>query len=187
MGFGFMVFLPAILAVSKGSDRDFIKTLYIQYHRNMFRMARSLTDSRQDAEDVVGEACVSLINRIDRLRELDPALLEGYIISTVKNSAYMLHRKNSVRREVLEEVGSADSSPLPDENLLRECTVRELTDAISRLSEGDQAVIRMKYFEKLSDREIARQLGIQAVSVRSKLMRARQKLAALMGGSPNDD
>ena len=29
----------------------------------MFRMARALTDSEQDAEDVVSEACVSLIKK----------------------------------------------------------------------------------------------------------------------------
>ena len=40
----------------------------------------------------------------------------------------------------------------------------------------------MKYFEKCSDSEIAKVLGIQSVSVRSRLTRARQRIYVLLGG-----
>lgn len=53
---------------------------------------------------------------------------------------------------------------------------------LDQLSEGDQAVIRMKYFEKLPDHEIAKALGMQEVSVRSKLTRARKRIFELLGG-----
>ena len=57
-----MIFFSlAILMISDESDREFMKSLYIKYRMCMFRMARALTDSEQDAEDVVSEACVSLI------------------------------------------------------------------------------------------------------------------------------
>ena len=49
--------------ISDESDREFMKALYIKYRMSMFRMARALTDSEQDAEDVVSEACVSLIKK----------------------------------------------------------------------------------------------------------------------------
>lgn len=59
-----MIFFPlAILMISDESDREFMKALYIKYRMSMFRMARALTDSEQDAEDVVSEACVSLIKK----------------------------------------------------------------------------------------------------------------------------
>ena len=43
----------------------------------------------------------------------------------------------------------------------------------------------MKYFEKHSDREIATLMGIQEVSVRSRLTRARQRIFVLLGGASN--
>lgn len=70
----------------------------------------------------------------------------------------------------------------PDERVLQESTIEELMCALDQLSEGDQAVIRMKYFEKLPDHEIAKALGIQEVSVRSKLTRARKRIFELLGG-----
>ena len=83
-----LLFPAAILSISDETDRDFMKHLYIDHAAQMFRMARALTDSRQDAEDVVCEACVALIRKISLLRTLERNVLEGYIISTVKNAAY---------------------------------------------------------------------------------------------------
>lgn len=173
------------MILTNDSDREFMKELYIKYQMTMFRMSRALTDSKYDAEDVVSTACVSLIKKIDVLRRLDCNVLEGYIISTVKNAAYMLHRKKNARREVSgEEVLLFTESKIsvPDERILQKCTIDELMNALDQLSECDQAIIRMKYFEKLSDREIAKTLDIQEVSVRSKLTRARKRIYTLLRG-----
>ena len=53
------------------------------------------------------------------------------------------------------------------------------------MPENDQVVLRMKYFEKHSDREIATLMGIREVSVRSRLTRARQRIFVLLGGASN--
>ena len=167
-----MIFFPlAILMISDESDREFMKALYIKYRMSMFRMARALTDSEQDAEDVVSEACVSLIKKISRIRQLDCNVLEGYIISTVKNAAYLLHRRKNVRNEVTSEEAlqfAVDENAAPDRRILQECTIQELMSAIGQLPENDQIILRMKYFEKHSDHEIALTIGIQEVSVRSR-------------------
>ena len=85
-----MMFFPlAILMISDESDRESMKALYIKYRMSMFRMARALTDSEQDAEDVVSEACVSLIKKISRIRQLDCNVLEGYIISIRRNRYHL--------------------------------------------------------------------------------------------------
>ena len=71
-----LLFPAAILTISDESDRDFMKHLYINHAARMFRVARALTDSKQDAEDVVGEACVALIRKISLLRTLERNVLE---------------------------------------------------------------------------------------------------------------
>ena len=118
-----MIFFPlAILMISDESDREFMKALYIKYRMSMFRMARALTDSEQDAEDVVSEACVSLIKKISRIRQLDCNVLEGYIISTVKNAAYLLYRRKNARNEVASEEVlqfAVDENAAPDRRVLQ--------------------------------------------------------------------
>lgn len=175
-----LLFPAAILTISDESDRDFMKHLYINHAARMFRVARALTDSKQDAEDVVGEACVALIRKISLLRTLERNVLEGYIISTVKNAAYALHRRRKSRKEaddgeaILPQI--ADDEAAPDARILQQCTMNALVDAMQRLPEADQVAIRMKYFEQRSAREIAAVLGIQEGHVRVRLNRARKRL-----------
>lgn len=175
-----LLFPAAILTISDESDRDFMKHLYINHAARMFRVARALTDSKQDAEDVVGEACVALIRKISLLRTLERNVLEGYIISTVKNAAYALHRRRKSQKEaddgetILPQI--ADDEAAPDARILQQCTMNALVDAMQRLPEADQVAIRMKYFEQRSAREIAAVLGIQEGHVRVRLNRARKRL-----------
>lgn len=175
-----LLFPAAILTISDESDRDFMKHLYINHAARMFRVARALTDSKQDAEDVVGEACVALIRKISLLKTLERNVLEGYIISTVKNAAYALHRRRKSRKEaddgetILPQI--ADDEAAPDARILQQCTMNALVDAMQRLPEADQVAIRMKYFEQRSAREIAAVLGIQEGHVRVRLNRARKRL-----------
>lgn len=181
-----MLTFPIPVFLTMGiTEREFIRNLYIRDYKIMFRMAFALTSSKHDAEDVVSEACMLLIHKISNLRSLDCNILQGYIISTVKNAAYMLYRKRSGRKEVDgEEIlpSIEDEDAAPDERVLQECTMQELKDAIRALPEGDQAVIRMKYFEKRTDSEIAEVLNIRENSVRSRLTRARKRIYALLRG-----
>ena len=92
-----LLFPVVILSVAGETDREFMKALFIRHRITMFRVARTLTKSDPDAEDVVSEVCVLLIGKISRLRQLDCNVLEGYVISTVKNAAYLLHRRKKGR------------------------------------------------------------------------------------------
>lgn len=171
------------------TDHEFMTALYTKYQMSMLRMAHALTDSVHDAEDVVGESCVSLIRNISRIRQLDGNSLEGYVISTVKSTAFLLHRKKKARSEAAFDEAlhyAADKNAAPDRFILLKCSLQELIHAIAQLSESDQLVLRLKYLEKHSDRDIALTLGIQEVSVRSRLTRARQRISTLLKDSINE-
>mgnify|MGYP002626634853 CR=1 FL=1 len=175
-----VILFPAIImSIETEDDREFMMELYIKHYITMYRMAYSLTGNLPDTEDVVQDTCEALIKKISHLRTLDCNVLVGYIVSTVKNTAFSLHRKRQGHKfdmiaEKAEEL--ADLGPGPEEKVLEEASLEELMMAIEKLSEPDQAVLRAKYFEQRTDGEIAELLGIQANSVRSRLMRARNRL-----------
>ena len=179
-----MMIPMVIMAIEFDDDRAFMHELYMQHHTTMMKMAITLTTSKADAEDVVSDACVSLVKNISVLRQLDCNILEGYIISTVKNAAYALHRKRKKRREMadggsmIEHFALSEQSPV--ESIMYRCTIEMLEKAITQLQEEDQLVIRMKYFQKCTDKEIGSLLDIQEVSVRSRLTRIRRKLLIAM-------
>lgn len=63
-----------------------------------------------------------------------------------------------------------------DENLIRTAEIDALKRGLARLSENDRLLLTMKYFDGLSDEEIAARLGVAKASVRTYLMRARNRL-----------
>lgn len=170
----------AIMMISDESDKEFMEQLYCKYYKMMFRMARSLSASHQDTEDIVADSIVSLIGKISVLRQLDCSVLEGYIISVVKNTSFLHWRKLKGRNEVQLDDSIAETYPdnaeTPEENLLIECSVRELTNCIGKLKEEDQTLLRMRYFEKRSNKEIAAAFDIKESHVRTKLTRIRYRL-----------
>lgn len=175
-----LMYPVAIMMISDESDKEFMEQLYCKYYKMMFRMARSLSASHQDTEDIVADSIVSLIGKISVLRQLDCSVLEGYIISVVKNTSFLHWRKLKGRNEVQLDDSIAETYPdnaeTPEENLLIECSVRELTNCIGKLKEEDQILLRMRYFEKRSNKEIAAAFDIKESHVRTKLTRIRYRL-----------
>ncbi len=184
MNSGMLMYPVAIMMISDESDKEFMEQLYCKYYKMMFRMAWSLSASWQDTEDIVADSIVSLIGKISVLRQLDCSVLEGYIISVVKNTAFLHWRKLKGRKEVRldDEIIAPymENDVQPEGNLLNECTIRELTYCIGKLREEDQTLLRMRYFEKCSNREIAAAFGITESHVRTKLTRIRNRLHKML-------
>jgi RNA polymerase sigma-70 factor (ECF subfamily) len=61
----------------------------------------------------------------------------------------------------------------PEQMLLREETIKKVRKTLADLSEGYQQVLRLKYYQGLSVKQIARQLNESVKAVESRLTRAR--------------
>lgn len=170
-----------ILALANQDDRAFMTKIYLDNHRLMYKKALSVLGDAQSAEDVVGDACIALIGKIPLIRQMDCYTLRAYIVSTVRNTAINLIARRS--RQAGHAYLSDQAPELEDGNIqqpldlmIRREDVEALKEAIRRLEPRDRQVLTMKYFDEMSDREIAGVLGIGADSVRSCLMRARRRV-----------
>lgn len=178
-----MFFQIAIMALSSEADRAFVLRLYDLYNSMMFRMALTQVKCRHDAEDIVSDVYLGIIRRLHAVRHIGEVKLEGYVIAAVKNSACMLHRRRRRQGEVLDETALEDipdEDAQPDRALMESATVSELMSAMQRLSEEEQTLIRMRYYQKYTDSEIAEEFGIKEVSVRSRFTRVHRKLKGIM-------
>ena len=73
-------------------------------------------------------------------------------------------------------IEAIDAAPLPDEILERTETAQLVRTALSKLDEKEQHVLKAKYIENLSARDIASQTGATEKAVHSLLYRARESL-----------
>ena len=175
-----MMFIPvAILSIGNEDDRAFMVRLYVDYRWLMYKVALSVVREPQLAEDMVSQTLCEMIDNLEKIRAVDCCKLRGYIVSFVRNVSVDFVRKRDRQGKYFfltgeeAEVAAEDSV---DENLIRMAEIDALKRGFARLSENDRPLLTMKYFDGLSDEEIAARLGVAKASVRTYLMRARNRL-----------
>jgi RNA polymerase sigma-70 factor (ECF subfamily) len=62
--------------------------------------------------------------------------------------------------------------------------VRAVREALAQLPEIDQEIIRLVHWDGFSQVEVARPLDMPEATVRSRHLRARQRLRALLAAQP---
>ena len=143
-------------------DRDF--SAYMQARQpSLLRTAYLLTGDRHTAEDLVQVAFAKLYLAWDKVR--DQGALDGYVRRIVVNEHNSLWRRAWKRREQA-------SDELPEHGRRdRYDEGSDLWSAIETLPRRTRAVIVLRYYEELSEAEIAEALGISRGTVKSQASR----------------
>lgn len=179
-----MLLVPCVItSIDDESDRAYMENLYRANHRLMYWMAHKVMGARCDLDDVVADACVSLIRKIHVIRGMEGNILRAYIISTVRNTALTYLRAENRRYARQRDTDMNDLDSQEPDPLERACTqdrIERLMNAITRLPMREQDVLRMRYLSEMTDAEIAEIMGIERVTVRVALSRARKRAYQIM-------
>ncbi|MEP9364333.1 SigE family RNA polymerase sigma factor [Nocardioides sp. CN2-186] len=124
----------------------------------LLRGAVLLTGDRQRAEDLVQEALTKVAMRWSRLRGTSP---DAYARTVIHHDHVSSWRKR--RHEVLTaiEVDGAQARPEPERRIL-------VLEALRTLTPRQRAVIVLRYFDDLTERETADVLGVSVGTVKSQ-------------------
>lgn len=187
-----MIWIPMFLmAIENEEDSAFIRRLYLENQEAMFRTALKIVKDEHTARDMVSDAYLRMIVKIDTLRKIASCKLTAYVISIVRNTSLMYLRKRRreklwlVDDEAMLDLGMHDHHEI-DEELIAEAEIEELRAALNRIHRSHRELLEMKYFECLTDEEISEQVGIGKDSVRAYLSKARKSLAEVLKGSDKD-
>ena len=149
-----------------------------------FNLARWLTRSDADAEDVVQEASLKAFRFLDQCRAEDA---KGWFLAIVRNAAYSWLR-NKRPQELVQSVGPEGdlaelaADPATPESLLLDGEItRRLEEAIARLPVPFREVVILREQEELSYKEIAALTAVPIGTVMSRLARGRALLAKALG------
>lgn len=161
---------------------DALTTLYTEHYRSLVRLAATLLDDPGLSEEVVQDAYVKMYRAWSRIREADAAI--GYLRTTVLNLA-----RSRMRRRLV----APKHAPLPmpesapaDEGAIDRLEHDRVIDALSRLPRRQREVIVLRYYEDLSENEIAKTLGISNGAVKTHASRAMASLRLSVEGEVND-
>ncbi|UFN43868.1 SigE family RNA polymerase sigma factor [Nocardioides okcheonensis] len=162
--------------VPRGSGRDADFSAYMAARQAaLYRTAYLLAGDHAGAEDLLQNAFAKLYLSWDRIR--DHGALDGWVRRVMVNDHNSLWRRAWKRREHsterLPEAGASDSY---DDGL-----GGELWSFVQTLPPKQRSVVVLRYYEQLSEAEIADVLGISTGTVKSQASRA---LAALRARAP---
>jgi RNA polymerase sigma-70 factor (sigma-E family) len=150
---------PEPIGVASASLAD----LYEQQYASMVRLAHLLTGSNAAAEDLVQDSFARLHGAWDRVRS--PV---AYLRTSVVNACQSWHRSRTRERARMRVVGVIDDRVLPE--------ARELLDAVEQLPYGQRAALVLRYYEGLSEAEIATAMGCRPGTVKSHQHRGLEQL-----------
>lgn len=143
-----------------------------------FRLARWLTGSRAEAEEVVQDACL----RAWRSAAVEPAAPRAWLLAIVRNAAWTRLRRAGAGNVVSLEDAAREleraAAALPGAEAVVAARERGmvLRQALAALPAPLREVVVLRDIEDLSYREIAAVLDLPIGTVMSRLARGRRRL-----------
>jgi RNA polymerase sigma factor (sigma-70 family) len=151
------------------------RDLYVGQMPGAIGLAYLLSGDRAQAEDLAQEAWVRVGGRFRRPRA--PEALASSLRRTVIGLFLSHHRRAraGLRNEGVE--GSEGNSDVPDVG-----GGERLWEAIGQVTARQRAAVVLRYFEDLSERQVADVMGISAPAARSLMARAMETVGRHIGG-----
>lgn len=177
--------LQLVAAVRAGSERAFAD-IHRLYAPSLLRTILSITKNREDAEDVLQE---TLLRAYLAMASFEgKSKLISWLTRIAINSALMTLRKRRVRQETrvqpmcrvaeeIPEIEFKDSRPNPEEACLQLERGHNVLQAVNKLAPSLRTVMHLHMSKEGSMKALARSLDITVAAVKSKLHRARRRLA----------
>jgi len=146
----------------------------------LHRLARRLTRTRAEAEDLAQEGLIRAFERRGSLREEER--IRGWLLSTVRNLHLNRIRDEKPHLLVLTGLGGAETERKGDlERELQDAALPdELVLALRSLPEDQSTALWLRAVEGLSYEEIAESMASPVGTVRSRLSRARTAMIELL-------
>jgi RNA polymerase sigma-70 factor (sigma-E family) len=135
--------------------------LYEELWPAMVRLAKLLVGSDAAAEDVAQDAFVSISSRLDRVE--NPG---AYLRAAVVNRAKGVYRRKAV----------ADRHRADRPGVTHDPEVDETWAVLGRLPHRQRAVLVLRFYEDMSEAEIAQTLGWPTGTVKSATHRALARM-----------
>jgi RNA polymerase sigma-70 factor, ECF subfamily len=166
---------PALVARVQRGDRDAFGTLVTRHIDRAKRIAWRLVRQEQDAEDVVQDAFLRALERIDQCeagRPFGPWFWRIVVTTALNRTRADRRRPTEALEEVgLERVGTTDA---PD--LVFPALQADVAKALSALPAQQRAIVELIAYEEFTPQEVAASFDMPAGTVRWHLHEARRTL-----------
>ncbi len=188
-----MVFISMLSALSE-DNANLIEHIYDKYNRLIFAVAINILRNYHDAEEILDNVMISIIENIDKFTHSNENKIKAQIVLYSRNAAINLYKANKRRNQT--EISSAyinedeefgdidieDNDASVEEIVVNQETADILYKYLEKLPIEYQDTIELVYALGYSYTEAAKILRITTNAVGLRLHKAKKKLIQMAGG-----
>jgi len=193
-----------------GDAENVLAEEFVRYRSRLWRMVQFRLDpvvaSRIDADDVLQDAWIAALQRIDYFIENESLSMFVWLRLIVGQTIVDLHRHHlgAEMRDAYREV-SIKEPPLsrstamsmaarlldqlasPSQVAMRHELAQQLESAIEGMDPIDREILALRHFEELTNSEVADVLGIEQKAASIRYVRAVKRLKTILQELPGYD
>jgi RNA polymerase sigma-70 factor (ECF subfamily) len=174
-----------VIAKARLGDQKAYRQLLDHCWNMVFGFQLKRVRNESDAEDISIEAFAKAFDKID---QFDTRYnFSSWVITISKNIQIDQFRKqrNSIVVTPIDEQDNQanqvpDDSPSTEDALIQEQNLIQLQTLIKMLKPMYREVLQLRYFQEMSYRDIAEQLGEPLTNIKVRLLRAKKLMAELI-------
>lgn len=169
-----------IVKLIEHNDNESRRALFEAYYRRTFAVAFNILRNRESAEDITQDAFIKAFQNLHQLK--DKTKFGAWLAVIASNLArnHLKREKKVIYTAELPEVQGQTDHNDTEVEALHALELERVRKAVRELSPDHYQVIVLQFFDDLKIDEIAALLKVSPGTVKSRLFRARQKLAEVL-------
>jgi RNA polymerase sigma-70 factor, ECF subfamily len=155
--------------------------LYDKYFAQIYRYVARRVNDKDTAHDIVSQTFFDALSHIESF-EWRGFSFSAWLYKIAHNNVLKWYREQSKATLVTLDEGRniADKEEHPIKNLIRNESKGEVTKVLNKLDLEEREIIRLKFFEEVSNVEIAEIMGLSANHIGVKVFRVLKKVKLLI-------
>lgn len=167
--------MEELVAKAKLGDTKAFDELISLFEKDLQKIATSRLANKDYVNDIIQNTLIKAFLNLDKLN--DNTKFKSWLFTILNHECINMNKKILQYKEVYLNDYEDDlvdfTTPSPD-------SIINFEQMISKLSEDEKKIIRMKFEENYSNLEISEELGIPYNTVKSKINRALKKISLLV-------
>jgi RNA polymerase sigma-70 factor (ECF subfamily) len=164
-------------------DKDKFNEIHEKYEVMMYRVIYSVLKNKEDTEDALQDAFMTLAKNISKIDSVSCRKTETLLVILSRNTAIDHYRKNKRQRENVElwqdeDIDNLESSATLDSlsKLVSKEGYRHIVACIEAMGDTYKDAMRLRFVLGYSNSEVAAQLGITKKNAEVRITRGRAQL-----------
>lgn len=170
--------LNELLQKACKGNKEAYGAIYKLYYRKIYRWCRINLKTAEAAEDLAQETFLKAWHALPSFSYGRGSSVQAFLFKIARNGLIDLSRKK--KEFALDAAVEIESGEDIEEELDRKSSIESVQKALAKLPADDRQMVVLRFFEEMSNKEIAQVVGSNEGAVRVRLHRILKKLKELL-------